>query len=399
MVGLETELMLVDDRGYVSNRAAELVAHPRNTGNIVPEFCNAVVEANPPPSMSIAVLEANLFAELTAIQSIADSMGIKGVPLSEVGPGDHTHRNTDKPRYLLFEEAVGGEHSNLERSLCGTHLHVDHKNDIVGQYNVLLSMDPVFVLMSSSSLLRGSNSLNCGRVDLFRNALFRGSPHLSQLLDYISTEEDLNVLEQARSDYFLDRLARTAENRRLFGGYNNGSTPLRRTSHTIEIRCADSNMPSLAIAMAALYKGVLETVFEGRALDVRVSSQDSTWSATNSEITLPSHRTLKLLESEGITMGVRSPCVHRYLSYLLTLAERGLPSEEARYLQPFKEILKYERNVADLLRDKARLSDPEIRETIAMPSAAAVNLFIAAQYRDEVGGGSQLLDMITNGIG
>ena len=399
MVGLETELMLVDDRGYVSNRAAELVAHPKNTGNIVPEFCNAVVEANPPPSTSIAALEANLFAELTTIQSISDSMGIRGIPLSEVGPGDHTHRNMDKPRYLLFEEAVGGEHSNLERSLCGTHLHVDHKDDIVSQYNVLLSMDPVFVLMSSSSLLRGFNSLNCGRVDLFRNALFRGSPHLSQLLDYISTEEDLNVLERSRSDYFLDRLARTAENRRLFGGFNNGSTPLRRTKHTIEIRCADSNMPSLAIAMAALYKGVLETVFEGRSLDVRISSQDSTWSATNSEIMLPSHRTLKLLESEGITTGVRSPSVHRYLSYLLTLAERGLPSEEARYLRPFKEILKSERNVADLLRYKARLSDPAIRETFAMPSAAAVNLFIARQYRDEVGGGSQLLDMITSGIG
>jgi hypothetical protein len=398
LVGLETELMLVDDGGYVSNRAAEVVGHCDNTGNIVPEFCDAVVETNPPPSSLIMEIEANLLKELNAVRSIADSFGLAEVPLSEIGPGNRTKKNLDNRRYVLFDEIVGTEHGNLERSFCGTHLHVDHKQDIVGQYNLLQSMDPVFVLMSSSSFVRGRNSFNCGRVSLFRNALFRGEPCLNQLLDYISTAEDLHVLERIRSDFFLRRLEPTEENRRIFGGYNNGSSPLRVTSNTIEIRSADSNIPALAIAMAALYKGVLERVFETASLEVIVSSLDSAWSITNSEIVLPSYRTLKTMEREGISTGVRSDIVSRYLAYLLRVAEQGLPSEEVRFLQPFKEILLHKRNVADLIRDKARLIDPTIEDTISLPAAARVNLFIAEQYRDNVSGGSQIIDMIGYGV-
>jgi hypothetical protein len=398
LLGLETELMLVDDRGCVSNRAEEIVGHDRNTGNIVPEFCKAVVETNPFPSSTIPDIESNLLAELRAVSSIADSLGLAEVPLSEIGPGNRAQRNPDSRRYVLFEQIVGTKHSDIERSSCGTHLHVDLKANIVGQYNLLQSMDPVFVLMSSSSFVRGRNSVNCGRVNLFRNALFPGAPRLNQLLDYISSEEDLDVLERARSDFFLSRLEPTEENQRLFGGRNNGSSPLRRAKRTIEIRCADSNVPSMAIAMAALYKGVLEHVFEDGSLEILISPLDSTWRITGSVIVLPSHHTLKVMESEGIEMGLRSPLVRSYLSYLLTVAEQGLPSAEVNYLQPFKTILQHQRNVADVIRDKARLIDPMTRHTISMQSAASLNLFIAEQYRDSVDGGSQLLDMISCGV-
>ena len=60
LIGLETEVMLIDEQGEISNRAAEVVSHRHNTGNIVAEFSHAVVEANPPPSSSIAEVEANL---------------------------------------------------------------------------------------------------------------------------------------------------------------------------------------------------------------------------------------------------------------------------------------------------------------------------------------------------
>jgi hypothetical protein len=295
---------------------------------------------------------------------------------------------------VLFDEVMGKEHGDIERSVCGTHLHVDHKNDIVGQYNLMQSMDPVFVLMSSSSLVRGRNSVNCGRVNLVRNALFQGSPRLSQLTDYIATENDLNVLEVARSDFFLSRLAPTEENRRIFGGYNNGSSPIRKTSNTIEVRCADSNIPSLAVAMAALYKGVLERVFETDSLEVLVSSLDFAWDITNDKIVLPSYHTLKVMEAEGIATGIRSQMVSGYLSYLLTIAEQGLPREEVKYLHPFKEILRHGRNVADVICDQANVIEPTLRGAISMRCAAQVSLFVAEQYRDNVNGGSQLIDMI-----
>jgi len=398
LLGLETELSLLDDRGNLSNRAGEIVNHSGNTGNIVPEFCQATVETNPPPSTNIRELEANLHAELNAVHSIADSLGIAEAPLSEVGPGNQARRNLDSRRYALFEEIMGVEHCDMERSFCGTHLHVDHKIDIVGQYNLLQSMDPVFVLMSSSSFVRGRNTVNCGRVNSFRNEMFRGAPRLNQLLDYVSTEDDLAELERARSDFFLTRLERTEENRRIFGGYNNGSSPLRKTEHTIEVRCADSNFPTLAVAMAALYKGVLERTFEVNPIEILISPLDSEWHLTSSEIVLPSYRTLKVMESEGIAIGIHSQLVRCYLSYLLMVAEQGLPGDEVRYLQPFKEIVRHKRNVADLIRAKINLIDPTTTDTISARAAALVSLFVAEQYRDSLSGGSRLIEMIRHGV-
>jgi hypothetical protein len=398
LLGLETELLLLDHRGNLSNRAEEIVNHSGNTGNIVPEFCQAIVETNPPPSTSIRQLETNLHTELNAVHSIAESLGIADVPLSEIGPGSQALKILDSRRYALFEEVMGATHCDMERSFCGTHLHVDHKIDIVGQYNLLQSMDPVFVLMSSSSFVRGRNSVNCGRVNSFRNAMYRGSPRLNQLLDYVSTEDDLADLERDRSNFFLSRLEPTEENRRIFGSYNNGSSPLRKTEHTIEIRCADSNFPALAVAMAALYKGVLERAFEVNPLEILISTLDSEWHITGSEIVLPSYRTLKAMESEGIATGIHSQLVSRYLSYLLMVAEQGLPTDEVRYLQPFKEILQHKRNVADLICAKIRLLEPTTTDTVSKRSAALASLFVAAQYRSELSGGSQLLDMIRHGV-
>ena len=398
LLGLETELLLLDDQGNLSNRAREVVDHSDNTGNIVPEFSQAIVESNPPPSTSIRHLETNLHADLNAVHSIARSLGITEAPLSEIGPGNQAQRNLDSRRYTLFEELMGATHCDVERSFCGTHLHVDHKIDIVGQYNLLQSMDPVFALMSSSSFIRGRNSVNCGRVNSFRNELYRGSPRLSQLLDYVSTENDLVELERDRSSFFLSRLEPSEDNRRLFGSYNNGSSPLRKTAHTIEIRCADSNFPTLAVAMAALYKGVLERVFEVGPLEILISPLDSAWHITGSEIVLPSYATLKVMESEGIAIGIHSRLVSGYLSYLLMVAEQGLPEDEVGYLQPFKEILRHKRNVADLILDKVKLIDPTTTEKISSRAASLISLFVAEQYRDDLSGGSQFLDMIRHGV-
>jgi gamma-glutamyl:cysteine ligase YbdK (ATP-grasp superfamily) len=141
LLGLETELLLLDDRGDLSNRAGEIVSHSGNTGNIVPEFCQAIVETNPPPSTSIRQLETNLHAELNAVRSIVELLGIAEVPLSEIGPDNQAQRNLDSRRYALFEEVMGVAHCDMERSFCGTHLHVDWIHPrTTGEYSAATTM-------------------------------------------------------------------------------------------------------------------------------------------------------------------------------------------------------------------------------------------------------------------
>lgn len=397
-VGLETEVMLIDNHGDISNRATQVVNHRHNTGNIVAEFSHAVVEANPPPSSSIAEVEANLLTELRAVSSIAESLGLAEVPLSELGPGNRSERVLDVPRYALFEEVMGKEHCDMERSSCGTHLHVDHEENLVGEYNLLQSMDPVFALMSSSSFMRGRNTVNCSRVNLYRNNSYTAAPYMCQLSEYVSGTEEIDSLQAARSRYFLDRLEPTVENERIFGGYNNGSSPIRKTNKTIEIRCADSNIPTLALAMAALYKGVLHRVFGSPDLEIKIAPPGTLWSITSSEIFLPSCSTLRMMESEAVALGPSSETVNEYLSHLVTIAERGLPSDETKYLRPFREILRNKRNVAHVIAEKARLMDPTTSHSISSVCAARVNTFVAEQYKDDLAGGSQLIDMISYGV-
>jgi hypothetical protein len=346
----------------------------------------------------IAEVEANLLMELRAVWSIADSLGLSEVPLSEVGPANRSEKVLDVPRYLLFEEVMGKDHCDMERSSCGTHLHVDHEDDLVGEYNLLQSMDPVFALMSSSSFMRGRNTVNCGRVSSYRNESYAAAPHMCQLSQYVSSTDEIDSLQAARSGYFLDRLQPTAENRRIFGSYNNGSSPIRKTNKTIEIRSADSNIPSMVLAMAALYKGVLRRVFGSPGLEIKIASIGALWSATGSEIFLPSYTTLRMMESEGLAFGPASKTVNEYLSYLVTLADEGLPSTESKYLRPFREILRRKRNVAHVIHEKARLIDSTTPGSITAACAARVNRFVAEQYKDNIDGGSQLIDMISYGV-
>lgn len=390
LLGLEIEVMLIDEEGNISNRAKE-VFNDKEISKLVPEYSTATVEANPDPSNKISEIDQNLRFELLNLERIVNGMGLNSIPVSEIGH-QRTQREGYSKRYELFEKIAGSNASSVDKSAIATHLHIDHKDDIVSQYNLLQSMDIVFVLMSTTSYFRGVNSVNCGRLKGFRS-LFPQNPEMNNLLEYIKKPSDLDEIQKMRSNFFISRLGDNEETRSIFGSYNNGSSPLRKTDKTIEIRCADGNLPEIALAFAAMYKGVINSVFNNN-LEVQISDKNNDYSYDHSKIVLPNFNTLKQMEKEGIKQGLKSDLVYNYLNHLLEIANNGLPNEEQKYLLPFENILQNRTNVADLINLYAKAIDPKVNGRISLETANKINLFVNQLYQSDLKNLSQIKDVI-----
>lgn len=394
LIGFELELMLTDADGNINNRADDVLHHQLNPGTLVKEGTYGVVEVHSLPKSSLLELESLFKKELMRLAYIVESFQLKAIPLSEVGPHGSLKKRGG-PRYA-FQLLVGADKDSLYDSACGTHIHFDHEQDLVGQYNLLQSLDPVFVLLSTSSFLRGTNTLNCSRVNAYRNHVFEDFPLHGQLLDYVSSIEQLERQNEQRLTYWQRLIGPSEETQKVFDRYNTCWGPIRLREKTIEVRNADANIFSLVMAMVALYKGVKNYVFS-KGLDVKVGGQEQAYGVTDSEIILPPYPILKQMEIEGIIDGLGSEVVHRYLSYLVDIAEDGLPASEKRYLQPFKQILNSRKNVADVIISHVHRIDPTANGTIGGETAKKVNRFIADLYLNDLSGGQQAIELIQNG--
>ena len=378
-LGLELELMLTNGPGEVVNRADEVLSHPLVSRYLNKEATHAVIEVNGPPASSLAELEQGFMVELKRLGGIVELIGLRVIPASEFGPGQVPIGREDSLRYIFNERVFGKDNSLVSRSLCGTHLHIDREIRVLDQYNVLESIDPVFAFLSTSSYLKGTNTLNCNRVNSYRHFVFGNLPLHGQLLNYAESLDQLGLLGKTR----LSTWKQMVNDKRSDGCYDEYNAcwgPIRLREKTIEVRNADANLFSLVMAMAALYKGVNNYVFD-KKLEVKIAEPGQTYSITGSEITLPSYHNLKNMEREGIKDGLRSEPVFNYLTYLVDIAENGLPHHEKRYLAPFKEMLKVRKNVADLLSAYAHSIDSSVNGSISSGTAQSVSLYMDALNR------------------
>ncbi len=395
LIGLELELILTDRGGNVVNRADEILHYDPNFGTVVREGTYGVVEINSSPGSSLLELESLFKIELIKLSNIVKSLELKATPFSEVGPPGALKKR-EGLRYA-FQLVLGKLNDALYDCACGTHIHIDREKDIVDQYNLLQSLDPVFVLLSSSSFMGGRNSVNCSRVGIYRNNVFRDLPLHGQLLDYILSLDQLENQNGRRLKLWKDLIGGSEEASEIFNRYNTCWGPIRLNERgTVEVRNADANLFSLVMAMAALYKGVNDYAFS-KGLEIRIGSQEQGYGITDSEIILPPYQVLKQMERQGIRYGLKSELVYLYLSYLVGIAEEGLPYSERGYLIPFKLMLCSRRNMADVINDYAHHVDPSINGTIGSATAQKVNKFMAELYLDDLLGGQRALKLIQEG--
>ncbi|MBD3249601.1 hypothetical protein GF336_06160 [Candidatus Woesearchaeota archaeon] len=384
-VGIELEMLVTDQEGKLSNRADEILESSLNPGNIVKEGTYSLVEFVSDPCNSLEDLEKDMRTGLKNIKTIADSLGLNTVPLSDIGPDGRNMRREGDGRYNVNSRIWGKERIKIHNTICGTHIHIDKQDENIKQYNLVESLDPVFVMLSSSPFLQGQNTLNSCRVNAYRNKIFGEFPLHGQLTDYLEDASQRDRRDMIRYDQWIRVSGIGEEAKEYFSIDDTCWGPLRERQNTMEARANDTNLPSNILAAAAFYKGINDHVFR-KCLDIRVSRDDCDYYADEEKIMLPSYKTLKKLESQGIRYGLKSDIVHDYLSYLTDMAYDGLGNEEKRYLSPFQAMIKYRRNMADMMKSHALSKGYTPGTRLDSQTACEINNMIYNLYSDDIEG-------------
>lgn len=401
-IGLEKEFLVVNKEGRISNAADLLIQHHLNTGFIVPEASCGVVEVNSDPAASLAALEESLKEQLMTLNKIAWAHQLETLPLSEVGPDNALIARQGSKRYRLNRLFFGRRRGGLYRSLCGTHLHIDLEDNVAMQYNLLQSLDPLFVLLAATPFIRGRFCSFAARVSTQRFQVFQNKTTHGGLLGYVEHVEDVVALSQWQRGALIDSLRRQgiseALARTVYSLDNSAWGPLRLRERTLELRGCDANMLSLVLAFAAFVKGVNDYVFRNK-LTVVVAQKGGQYGVNASEIVVPNYRELKRLERDAFRSGIRAARVYDYLSYLMQIAQAGLSEEDQHYLRPFQRMLATHRTMADVVYLLASTLPRPSPYRLCSQSARTINRFMAHVYHADLEGRDLVTNLLDHGLG
>jgi gamma-glutamyl:cysteine ligase YbdK (ATP-grasp superfamily) len=389
-IGLELEGHLIDKNGTLSNKSPEVIEDPRNNGDILPELSKTMWEVIAPPESNLGNLRNSFKERLIMLNEIANDYGLRAVPVSSLHNESKVEsRDYERPRGMRKRIVLKNEKRDLEHHLTGTHVHVDRIDGDERAYNQFLlmqAMDPAFSLMSSSPFFHGKNSLKDYRVEIYRNKVFEDFPKQGQLLDYpVSLESAFERQKECYNDF--TKILK--ENELDADGLNELNCiwgPLRLTGFgTIESRAADSNKLSNVIALAALYQGIsrytdgenLQAVIDDGEYDI-----SQMFIPKNGKVIIPNYKQLKNFEKIGVEEGLSNHSLNKYLSNMVDTCSKGL--EDKTYLEPFKQMIKEERNFSDEIVDYAKSTGLEKQDRIKGSGAKILRNYIADSYEKDL---------------
>ncbi|MBW2985269.1 hypothetical protein KY313_01270 [Candidatus Woesearchaeota archaeon] len=389
-IGLELEGHLIDKEGTLSNRALEVIADPRNNGDILPELSKTMWEVIAPPESDLGKAYDSFRERLIMLKDIANDYGLRAMPVSSLhNESPIESRDYERPRGMRKRIILKNEKRDLEHHLTGTHVHVDRIENDKQAYNQLLlmhAMDPVFSLMSSSPFFHGKNSLKDYRVDIYRNKVFEDFPIQGQLLEYPASLEGAFDRQRECYEDFTKILKEHDLDTDGLNELNCIWGPLRLTGFgTIESRASDSNKLSNVIALAALYKGISEYVnSENPRIEIDNGEYDigQMFVPKNGKIIIPSYAQLKDFERIGVEQGLENPLLKKYLSNIVDTCSKGL--EDRSYLEPFVRMIFEERNFSDDIVDYAKSNGLEKHDMINGDAAKILRNHIADTYEKDL---------------
>jgi len=384
-VGIELELSLIYEDGFLANEAPLILQDTRNDGSFVYENSNARIEVISAPAETVTDLHLDFLPRLALLEDIRSQYGIYPVPVSEFNAGAGTQK--ESPRLDVYSSIIGDEGTAQIRSIAGFHTHFSQfPGRELAQYWLLTALDPISFSITSTSPIsyKGKSKVNCHRIKLIREKVSARMPLHGHLLEYPGT---LSEIETRKNDRFeewlkLSRLPRP-DFEALFTPCNTGFCPVRKRDNigptgTLEARGFDTCPLENCLAAVALFKGINDRIVYGE-IPVEVAVNDSFYYFGLERVVLPNFTTLKGLEREAIYHGVRSPEVKRYLQTLLRFAEPGLPSGDRRYLATVKEMLRTGVNPADRMISHLRRFGNEARY-LSPQDAAEANLYMRSEY-------------------
>ncbi|MFO7710964.1 MAG: glutamate-cysteine ligase family protein [Candidatus Woesearchaeota archaeon] len=376
MIGLELEFHLAYEDGSLANEADLVLADSRAGDYLIRESAKSMVEVIAPPSSDLSVVHQNFLKGLSALKEICDDYSLLPVPSSSIGPESAPISNDpERVRGMKKRIILGDELRDLEHHICGTHIHIDKletAEEIHDQYVVMQAMDPAFALLSSTPFFLGQNTKKDYRVDIYRNQVFGEFPLQGQLLPYPVSYED--IVERQRESLRSWVGNGSSEG---FAAHDTCWGPIRMMEKTIESRCADANVFSQVMGLAALYQGVCNYLSENKP---EVVIGEGNFFKEGNQLVIPSYEWLKEAENAGIREGVHNSSLHEYLTDIVSLAKRH--SKQPSYLEPLAKTLAERKTMSDRIIHFA--NGREYNHSIDEDTACDVRKYINELYQKDL---------------
>lgn len=398
-IGGEFEYSLIDlETGYLKNNAKTILDDPRNDGSIVKEGTDAQVEINSQPANTISELEKDVKKRILLLEEICQDHASFPIPASEYGAGKGKLRGMSDPvknRGPIYLALLGKNALEELRAYSGIHLHLSQiPGRELEQAHLLQALDPLSYALTSTSPIsyQGVNSLNCHRINSFRNNVFKEFPLHAKLQPYPSALNEVDAQDTIRWEQWRDALEKGSPSLEgylnLFKPENTGYAPIRKRDQisptgTFEVRSFDSAPLDVALAVFAFYKGLHDNLLSNQR-PIKIAEKNQPPSFNKEEIVLPNYDTLQHLETEAIKKGMKSIPIKEYLTHLLPYAKEGLPPKDKPYLHKVKEMLDQSTNPADEIMAYMRQQGYHGHHFTPQQSAQA-NLFMREKHLSSLG--------------
>ncbi|MEA5572679.1 glutamate-cysteine ligase family protein [Calothrix sp. UHCC 0171] len=377
-IGLEQEFFIVDETGALTESADEFlqccheiaVENNRSPEYFVTEFVKSMVEINTPPCKSGMELAREYLQNLQIAVTAGKKMGLRLYPLSSY-PLHIMPVIRDKLNYHIQARTVGYERFLHAGKCTGTHIHLEvspgvisdrvavsynstvaEREELLNIYNLATALDSALI-----SLARACPFYEGQAIGLASHTIrYRGSEkfgwegvytHLQPvggLMPYAHCVEGLVEQQFARFYAWLEAMDKAGVERHLFfdgGGslLKSAWNPIRLNKlGTVEIRCIDSNYPSVILAVILLIENAARRV-RYEKLKVRPAKGLQVFELDGQSLWVPDFEYLNgdLLYAAA-TEGVKHPKVKSYLDSILEFAIiEG--SKEGKYLVEMREKL------------------------------------------------------------
>ncbi|BAY89600.1 MULTISPECIES: glutamate-cysteine ligase family protein [unclassified Tolypothrix] len=390
-MGLEQEFFLVDETGELSNRGDEflqgchLMAETQglNPNYFVPEFVKSIVEINTPPAYSGSELATEYLKNLKLALVVARQMGLRLYPLSSY-PLHIMPVMRDHPNYHIQARTVGYDRFLHAGKCTGVHLHLEvppgvidprvavsynstatEREELLNIYNLATAFDSALISLGRAcpfyegeAIGLAAHTIRYRGSEIFGwDGVYTYLQPVGGLMPYAENVEILVEQQFARYYAWLQALDKAGIERQQFlkaGGslLKSAWNPIRLNKlGTVEIRCIDSNYPSVIIAVIALLEKAAHRV-RSQHLKVRPAKELYTFEVSGKYLWVPDFEYLngELLYAAA-TEGVKHPKVQAYLDSVLQFAITD-GGEGTKYLAKLRSQLDHYHSIeADILAE------------------------------------------------
>lgn len=377
-IGLEQEFFLVDEVGHLSDRADEFLqvchimaqAQGLNPSYFVPEFVKSMVEVNTPPAYTGTELARVYLKNLKLALLVARQMNLRLYPLSSY-PLHIMPVMRDRPNYHIQARTVGYDKFLHAGKCTGTHLHLEvppgvidprvavsynstsaEREELLNIYNLATACDSALIALTracpfyegqaiglAAHTIRYRGSQTFGWEGVYTNLQSVGG-----LMPYAENVEDLVEQQFARYYAWLQAMEKAGIAPHMFleaGGslLKSAWNPVRLNKlGTVEIRCIDSNYPSVILAVITLLDNAAERVRREK-LTVRPAKGTQIFELVGKCLYVPDFAYLngELLYTSA-TEGVKNSKVKTYVDSILQFATRDA-GEGANFLAKLSKYL------------------------------------------------------------